>query len=166
MRTYSEMIQLPTFEERVKYLRLSGMVGQDTFGFDRYLNQMFYKDAAWRRIRREVILRDNGFDLGCKDRPIGMKVIVHHIEPMTKQDVLEHSDLLLNPNNLVCCSPETHRLIHYGLEADVETLPIDRTPFDTCPWRTKFIGELVDNGSEKSERSRNKRLKSYQDGII
>lgn len=135
MRTYSELIRLPTFEERVLYLRLSGMVGQDTFGFDRYLNQMFYRDGAWKRIRREIILRDNGFDLGCEDRPIGMTVIVHHIEPMTKQDVLEHSELLLNPDNLICCSPETHKLIHYGLESDVKTLPLDRSPNDTSPWK-------------------------------
>ena len=154
MRTYSELIRLGTFEERVRYLMLSGMVGKDTFGFDRYLNQMFYKDGAWRRIRRDIILRDNGFDLGCEDRPIpgfidrterdhdGKKknvykniIIVHHIEPMTKEDVLAHSDLLLNPDNLICCSPETHRLIHYGIEADTETLPLERTPFDTCPWR-------------------------------
>ena len=136
MRTYSELIRLATFGERVKYLRLSGMVGQDTFGFDRYLNQMFYRDGAWKRIRREVILRDNGYDLGCEDRPIGHTIVVHHIEPMTKEDVLARSELLLNPDNLICCSPETHRLIHYGLEADTETLPLERTPFDTCPWRT------------------------------
>lgn len=136
MRTYSELIRLATFEERLKYLRLSGMVGKDTFGFDRYLNQMFYRDGAWKRIRREVILRDNGFDLGCKDMPIGLKVVVHHIEPMTKEDVLEHSDLLLNPDNLICCSPETHRMIHYGSEDDTQPIALERTPFDTCPWRT------------------------------
>ena len=136
MRTYSEMIRLRSYEERVKYLWLSGMVGKDTFGFDRYLNQMFYRDAAWRKIRRDVIIRENGFDLGCEDRSIGLKVIVHHIEPITKEDVLAHSDRLLDPDNLVCCSPETHRLIHYGLEADTETMPLERTPNDTSPWKT------------------------------
>lgn len=135
MRTYSELIRLPTFEERLKYLWLSGMVGEDTFGFDRYLNQMFYRDGAWKRIRRDVIMRDNGFDLGCEDRPIGMTIIVHHIEPMTKQDVLEHNDLLLNPDNLICCSPETHRLIHYGLKEDLRPSYAERRPNDTSPWK-------------------------------
>lgn len=138
MKCYSELIQIPTFEERVRYLRLDGTVGADTFGFDRYLNQAFYRDSAWKRARRDVILRDNGGDLGCEDRPVGRKIVVHHIVPMTKRDVLERNELLLNPDNLICCSPETHRLIHYGAEADIETGPVERRPFDTCPWRAEF----------------------------
>lgn len=165
MKTYRELIQIPTFEERVRYLRLDGRVGEDTFGFDRYLNQTFYRDSAWKRVRREVILRDNGFDLGCRDYPIGLKVVVHHIEPMTKADVLAHSDMLLDPDNLICCSPETHRLIHYGLEADIETVPAERTPFDTCPWRTKTIGEPVCDNSEEGKRFRLKRQQSYLKGF-
>lgn len=137
MKCYSELMRIPKFEDRVKYLMLDGAVGVDTFGFDRYLNQMFYRDVAWKRIRRDVIIRDNGFDLGHEDRPIGLKVVVHHIIPMTKEDILSRNEMLLNPDNLICCSPETHRLIHYGAEADICTGPAERRPFDTCPWRTE-----------------------------
>ena len=169
MRSYHELMEIPKFEDRVKYLMLDGAVGVDTFGFDRYLNQMFYRDGAWKRIRRDVILRDNGCDLGCEDRPIlgfidrvdrdqsGQKknvyktlIIVHHIIPMTKEDILSRNEMLLNPDNLICCSPETHRLIHYGAEADICTGPAERRPFDTCPWRTKVIGEVV--SGEKDSR--------------
>lgn len=138
MRSYHELMEIPTFEERVKYLLLDGAVGVGTFGFDRYLNQAFYRDSTWKRVRRDVILRDNGGDLGCEDRPIGRRIVVHHIIPMTKQDILSRNELLLDPGNLICCSPETHRLIHYGAEADIETAPVERRPFDTSPWRTEF----------------------------
>ena len=140
MRTYSELIRMATFEERLRYLLIGGFVGRDTFGFDRYLNQMFYKDPAWKKIRREVILRDsfNGrdcYDLACKDRPIAGFIYVHHIEPITKDDVLEHSDTLLNPDNLVCCSKATHDMIHYGSEERArEPLFAERRPGDTNLW--------------------------------
>ena len=134
-KTYGELIRLPTFEDRLRYLLIGGTVGRDTFGFDRYLNQMFYRDASWKRIRREVILRDNGMDLGCKDRPIAGFVYVHHIEPITKDDVLAHAECLLDPDNLVCCSKATHDMIHYGLEANVQPPFVERRPNDTCPWK-------------------------------
>ena len=135
MKTYQELVTLSTFEDRLRYLLIGGAVGKDTFGFDRYLNQMFYRDASWKRIRREVILRDDGKDLGCKDRPIRGFIYVHHIEPITKDDVLAHADRLLDLDNLICCSKETHDRIHYGLENDIQPLFAERSPNDTCPWK-------------------------------
>lgn len=138
-KTYHELIRLPTFEDRLRYLLIGGTVGRDTFGFDRYLNQMFYRDDSWKRIRRDVILRDSYgsdvMDLGCKDRPIAGFVYVHHIAPITKDDILAHSECLLDPDNLVCCSKATHDMIHYGLEADVKPPFVERRPNDTCPWK-------------------------------
>ena len=135
MRTYDELIQIPTFKERYEYLKLVGEVGKDTFGFDRYLNQNFYKSPIWRRIRNEVILRDNGCDLAHPDRPIPGKIIIHHMNPVDTDDVIYQREILLNPNYLICVSHITHNAIHYG---DMELLPsdpIERKPNDTCPWR-------------------------------
>ena len=135
MRTYDELIQIPTFKERYEYLKLVGEVGKDTFGFDRYLNQNFYKSPIWRRIRNEVILRDNGCDLAYPDRPIPGKIIIHHMNPVDTDDVIYQREILLNPNYLICVSHITHNAIHYG---DMELLPsdpIERKPNDTCPWR-------------------------------
>lgn len=135
MRTYSELVRFPTFEERFRYLCLSGSVGKETFGFERYLNQRFYRSAEWKRIRREVILRDNGCDLGIPDRVIYGKVHIHHMNPVSREDILTQSELLLNPENLVCVSHETHNAIHYGDENLLLTVPPERKPNDTCPWR-------------------------------
>lgn len=135
MKRYSELIRIGSFEDRLRYLLLGGTVGADTFGFDRYLNQMFYRDAEWAKIRRQVILRDNGLDLAHPDRPIAGPVFVHHIEPITKDDVLRRSAVLLDPDNLVCCSKQTHDRIHYGAAADIKPLFVERTPNDTCPWK-------------------------------
>ena len=135
MRTYGELIQIPTFKERFEYLKLVGEVGKDTFGFDRYLNQNFYKSPIWRRIRNEVILRDNGCDLAHPDFPIAGKIIIHHMNPVDTDDVIYQREILLNPEYLVCVSHLTHNAIHYG---DMELLPsdpIERKPNDTCPWR-------------------------------
>lgn len=136
IKTYSELITLPTFEERYRYLRLSGSVGKETFGFDRYLNQLFYqRSQLWKSIRDEVIIRDNGCDLGVEDRGIYGRVIVHHMNPISMDDLLHESDFLLNPEFLICTSHATHNAIHYGDEKHLITGPIERTKNDTCPWR-------------------------------
>lgn len=135
IRTYSEAIRINDFKERYKYLQLFGEVGVDTFGYDRYLNQMFYHDPAWRDIRNKVIVRDNGCDLAYENRPIFSGLIVHHINPITKQDVLDRSSKLFDLDNLICVSPITHRAIHYGDERSIISEPAVRRPNDTCPWR-------------------------------
>ena len=135
IRTYSELITFPTFEERYRYLKLSGRVGEDTFGFDRYLNQVFYKDPEWLRIRDEVIIRDGGCDLGMPDREIHTRILVHHMNPITKDDILKRSDFLLNPEYLICTLKSTHDAIHYGDESGLLIAPPERTINDTCPWK-------------------------------
>lgn len=135
IKTYSELIKLPTFIERYRYLRLTGRVGEDTFGFDRYLNQVFYKSKEWQRIRDKVIVRDNGCDLGIEDRPITRKILIHHMNPITDKDILNRTDILLNPEYLICVSHTTHNAIHYGDENLLITEPIVRTKYDTCPWK-------------------------------
>lgn len=137
IRTYTELIQLPTFEERYRYLRLGGRVGEDTFGFDRYLNQLFYTSDEWREIRDYVIVRDNGCDLGIpgRDIPEGIPILIHHMNPIAVRDILDRSDYLLNPEYLICTMKRTHDAIHYGNESSLLTIPPERTQFDTCPWR-------------------------------
>ena len=135
IRTYSELITFPTFEERYRYLRLEGKVGEDTFGFDRWLNQSFYKDPEWRTIRDKIIIRDNGCDLGIPGREIYSRIIVHHMNPITKDDILSRSAFLLNPEYLICTVKNTHDAIHYGDEGLLIKAPIERTKNDTCPWR-------------------------------
>ena len=134
IRTYSELITLPTFEERYRYLKLYGRVGEDTFGFDRYLNQIFYKSKEWRSVRDYVIARDNGCDLGIEGHEIFGKILIHHMNPITKTDILERSDLLLNPEYLICTIKNTHDAIHYGDENLLITTPKERTKNATCPW--------------------------------
>lgn len=135
IKTYSELIELPTFEERYRYLRLSGRVGKDTFGFDRYLNQNFYRSIEWKRVRDQVIVRDNGCDLGIEDRQIAGKILIHHMNPITDKDILNLTDILLNPEYLICVSHVTHNAIHYGDENLLITEPTVRTKYDTCPWK-------------------------------
>ena len=135
MRTYSELVRLSTFEERFRYLRLGGAVGKDTFGFDRYLNQRFYASREWKAIRDKVIIRDNGCDLGIPDRVIGRRVLIHHMNPITQDDISRQSDLLMNPEYLICVSHETHNAIHYGDENLLLSVPPERKPGDTCPWK-------------------------------
>lgn len=134
-KSYSELMQLETFEERFEYLRLNGVVGEETFGYDRYLNQIFYKSKEWLSIRDYIIARDNGCDLGMEDREIHGKILIHHITPITKQDILERSEILLDPENLICVTKNTHDAIHYGDGSLLITAPIERTKNDTCPWR-------------------------------
>lgn len=135
IRTYSELIQLPTFEERFDYLRLDGVVGKDTFGFDRYLNQQFYRSSEWKRIRNQVIVRDNGCDLGIDEYEIHGRILIHHMNPISIEDLQYMSDLLMNPEYLICVSHRTHNAIHYGDESLIVTAPIERSQNDTCPWR-------------------------------
>lgn len=137
IRTYSELITLPTFEERYEYLRLGGKVGEETFGFDRYLNQMFYKTDEWQAIRSKVIVRDCGCDLGMADReiPEGVRILVHHMNPIRAEDIIYRSDYLLNPEYLICTIKNTHDAIHYGDRSLLCTAPIERRKNDTCPWR-------------------------------
>lgn len=171
MKSYSEMCQLATFEERLAYLQLHGEVGKDTFGFDRWLNQDFYQSREWRQFRDKIIVRDMGCDLGCRDHPIydtwlakeyyvGYKsgggtgevekeagsvrkgtvpirarITIHHINPITKEDVIRHSEKLLDPENAVCVSAATHKAIHYGTGQKNKMPDGERKPGDTCPWR-------------------------------
>lgn len=134
MRTYSELVQIPSFEERLKYAYIGGGVAELTFGCHRYLNQRFYESKEWESIRRRVILRDDGEDLGCKDRPIFKGIIIHHLEPITIDDIINMTDKVTNPDNLICVSFETHNFIHYGIVEN--RIPHkDRTPNDQCPWK-------------------------------
>lgn len=135
IRTYSELIRLPTFEERYQYLRLRGKVGEDTFGFDRYLNQAFYKSDEWKAIRDKVILRDNGCDLGMPDREIRERILIHHMNPITKDDIINRTEFLLNPEYLICTIKNTHDAIHFGDENLLIKEPIQRSKYDTCPWK-------------------------------
>ena len=136
IRTYNELVRLPTFEERYEYLKLSSLVGDSTFGYERYLNQAFYRSPEWKRVRRQVILRDKGCDLGIEGRDIIDRIEIHHITPITIEDMETASPILLDPDNLICCSPNTHKAIHYG-ESNLITPsePIIRRPNDICPWR-------------------------------
>lgn len=135
IRTYSELIQLPTFEERFQYLRLNGKVGKETFGFDRYINQKFYRSALWKRVRDQVIIRDNGCDLGIEDRMIGNRILIHHMNPIDDKDILDLTSILLNPEYLICVSHNTHNAIHYGDDNLLVKTSIIRTKNDTCPWK-------------------------------
>lgn len=139
MKTYTELITLPTFEERFEYLKLSSGVGIETFGHDRYLNQLFYNTPEWKRIRREVIIRDTidcPCDLAHPDRPLLGAVYVHHINPISVEDVVNRSSNLFDLDNLVIVSFNTHQAIHYGdKNLLIPSKPVERKPFDQCPWR-------------------------------
>ena len=135
IKTYSELILLPTFEERFKYLQLNGRVGDDTFGFDRYINQKFYSSAEWKRIRDIVIMRDNGCDLALEGYEIYGRILIHHMNPITVKDVELSTEYLMNPEYLICVTHNTHNAIHYGDEKLINKGPIVRTKNDTCPWK-------------------------------
>ena len=134
IKTYSEMILLPSFEERFRYLKLFGKVGESVFGYHRYVNQAFYTSRRWRSARSEVILRDDGCDLGIPDRKIFDKVFIHHINPVSLEQLEDDSSELYNPDNLICVSYDTHLAIHYGDESLLRSLPVDRYPNDTKLW--------------------------------
>lgn len=135
LRTYRELQQLQTFDERFAYLQLRGHIGKETFGYDRYLNQQFYRSKEWKDVRRIVILRDHGCDLGIMDRIITGRIYIHHMNPITKEDLINGSDLVLNPNYLICASSMTHEAIHYGDKDLLISDYVERSPYDTCPWR-------------------------------
>ena len=135
IRTYSELIQLDTFEERFRYLKLDGTVGESTFGTDRYINQMFYNSDEWKELRRKIIIRDNGCDLGIDDRIIYGKILIHHMNPINDEDILNMTDILFNPEYLICVTLDTHNAIHYGDEDLLIKEPVVRFKNDTCPWK-------------------------------
>lgn len=146
IKRYSELIRLASFEDRFHYVKLHGTVGMDTFGFDRYLNQDFYQSREWRQFRDKIIVRDMGCDLAHPEheitdwvirngKPIRPRIIIHHLNPLTKEDVLQHTDALLDPENVVCVSDRTHKAIHYGDDSILEPVFTERRPGDTCPWR-------------------------------
>ena len=134
-KTYSELIKLKTFKERYEYLRLDGLIGEETFGFDRYMNQKFYKSKEWKRIRDQVIVRDNGCDLGVEGYEIGGRILIHHMNPILLKDIQTLSEFLLNPEYLICTTLDTHNAIHYGDSNLLVIEPMKRTKNDTCPWR-------------------------------
>lgn len=132
---YSELITIPTFEDRLDYLMLDGRVGQETFGFDRYLNQALYKSKEWRDLRNKIILRDKGCDLGVEGYEIYDRILIHHINPITQEDILNRSRKIFDPENLISTTKRTHDAIHYSSADIVTNKPIIRLPNDTCPWR-------------------------------
>lgn len=135
IKTYSELIALQTYEERFDYLQLNGVVGKETFGYDRYLNQALYNSQDWRRFRRSIIIRDNGCDMAYEWYTIHGPIILHHINPISVDDILKESKSIFDPENVVCVSHNTHLAIHYGDKNLLIEGPIERTPNDTCPWR-------------------------------
>lgn len=134
-RRYSELIKLPTFEERFEYLKLRGKIGEETFGPERYLNQQLYSSNIWRSTKQKVIIRDNAFDLGIKDYEIFGKIVVHHINPITIDDVINRNPIIFNLENLICVSDATHRAIHYGDRKLLPRVVLSRQPNDTTPWK-------------------------------
>lgn len=138
IRTYTELMQIPAFEERYEYLRIGGSVGDDTFGFDRWINQDFYTSNEWRKFRRKIIARDLGCDLACKNRPFlnGETVVIHHMNPINKSDIINATDFLMDPEYVIATSDTTHRAIHYGDRSLLKQFELnERKPNDTSPWR-------------------------------
>lgn len=139
IRTYSELSKLSSFEERYRYLRLNCSVCDQTFGIDRYLNQRFYRSREWKSVRDFVILRDNGCDLGAVGHEIYGKILIHHMNPLSIEDIVESTEFLMDPEYLITTTHETHNAIHFGDEGLLFFTPVERTPFDTCPWKRKEI---------------------------
>ena len=135
IRCYSKLITIPSFEERFRYLKLDGVVGKSTFGSERYLNQILYSSPEWKRLRDHIILRDNGCDLSMNGYDIYGRIIIHHLEPITVEDVVSGNPRVFDPDNLVCVSHTTHNAIHYGDENLIIGIPAERTKNDTCPWK-------------------------------
>ena len=135
IRTYSEMITLKTYEERFDYLKIGGQVGRETFGYDRYLNQILYNTKQWKKFRREIIIRDNACDLACEGYEINYRILVHHINPITVEDIINRNPMIFDPENAITTTHRTHNAIHYGDKNLLVLQPMERTPNDTCPWR-------------------------------
>ena len=136
VRTYSDLSKFLTFKDRYDYLRLGGVVGESTFGFDRYLNQVFYRSQRWKKVRDHVIIRDLGCDLGIEGREIHEKILIHHMNPITIDDVMNESDYLIDPEFLITTTLNTHNAIHYGDESLLMISLVERTRHDTCPWKS------------------------------
>lgn len=134
IRTYTDLQKLQTLDDRFEYCKLGGGVGKETFGYERYMNQIFYKSREWLRVKRDVMVRDNGCEFGLKDYPIGGQIIVHHLNPLTKRDIEEQTEYLLNPEYLISVSLLTHNAIHYGSRDLLPTDYIPRSKDDTCIW--------------------------------
>lgn len=137
LKTYSELSKLKTFEDRFQYLRLDGIVGEETFGFDRYLNQILYQSDEWKRCRRDIIIRDNGCDLGCEGFEVHGRILIHHINPITVDDIVNRNPKVFDPENLILTSHNTHQAVHYGNEDLLIRAPVERSKNDTCPWKRK-----------------------------
>ena len=135
IRTFTELSNLQTFEDRFRYLQLNGTVGKETFGFDRFINQEFYRSTEWKAVRDLVILRDNGCDLGAEGREIYGKIYIHHMNPVNPKDIQTKSEFLLNPEYLITTTHTTHNAIHYGDETLLIKAPVNRSKYDTCPWK-------------------------------
>lgn len=135
IKTYSELSKLKTFKERFEYLKLGGLVGEETFGYDRYLNQMFYKTNEWKSVRDQVIVRDNGCDLGLEGYDIYGRILIHHMNPINLEDIAKRNPDILDPEFLICVTHSTHNAIHYGDDQLLCQGPIERTKNDTCPWK-------------------------------
>lgn len=135
IKSYSEMITFPTFEERFEYLRLKGSVGRDTFGHDRYLNQILYNSKEWKFTRNKIIVRDNGCDLACEGFEIYGQILIHHINPIRVEDIVDRNPIVFDPENLITTVHNTHNAIHYGDMSLLITTPVERSRNDTCPWR-------------------------------
>lgn len=137
-RRYSELIKIPTFEERFEYLKLDGRVAAETFGYSRYLNQVLYRSEIWKKCRRDIIIRDLGYDLGIEDRPIIGKILVHHMNPITLEEVERRDPSIFDPEYLITVSLDTHNAIHYGTDDFIAVSKIaTREPNDTCPWKRR-----------------------------
>lgn len=135
IRTYKELMRIPTFLERFEYLKLDGRIGDQTFGFDRYINQTYYRSKAWKKLRDEVIIRDHGCDLAMPGYDIYSQLRVHHMNPLTIEDIENCTEFLTNPDYLITTTLNTHNAIHYGDASLLLELPKERVPFDTCPWK-------------------------------
>lgn len=135
IRTYSELIKLPTFKERFEYLSLKGCVGKETFGWERYINQAFYRSKEWKDVRNFVIVRDCGCDLGIPGREIPDRILIHHMNLILPKDIVLSNDFILDPEYLICTTHNTHEAIHYGSEDLLISEPVERMPNDTCPWK-------------------------------
>ena len=135
IRTYSELISIPSYLDRFNYVKLEGVVGRETFGYSRYLNQILYNSPEWKRFRRDMVLRDGGFDLAHEEYMIGGSIYLHHLNPITIQDVLDRNPMIFDPENVVCVSFDTHQAIHYSDESMLNLGFVERRPYDTCPWR-------------------------------
>lgn len=145
MRCYSELILLPTFEERYEYLRLKGSVGRETFGWDRYLNQALYRSTEWKRLRSRVVIRDGGNDLALDGYPVLARGQIHHINPLTPEQILDRDPAVFDPENLVLVSIATHNAIHYGVGRLSPKTPIERSPNDQCPWLIQPLDDAIDS---------------------